>query len=729
MTNKYLPTFMSLFGITVFVLGISSSPISAAEGTAFDQSIIETSVLVNLKNIRQAAKRNADPASRRRLSTEFAPIDANSSQSIKDEVHASGSPIPVDPKFTEDLTKVFDSMPPSKLVDGVDYTIDYLAANKDSLGLSDDSLILAIKSVYSAFIQSSITSNQDLSQTIKDIPSRSLQNIIPDRILVWDQSAPKWSKALSQALVEAILESKFTGDKNSIIGVASHATISGVLKVMNDSTVQANGFYPGIEAIVDPTSSTLDVTMKFDGTLEKFKNFDPAKTRVLEFAAKGLADGVFLSSTLDSTNIPTFSKELGENSISAALEFLSSLEGDHSRFGYEISKSIASGLSLGAVYASASQSTYVTDNLPATTAEEIAKAVSAEAIKTSLILGNGYDLNRLAETTAFGASMGAQLASVADESWDYRNEWASFARHLLAESSSKGSAQGALDGSIGYVSTQEDVDAGRSTTVGDFVLFFENDPNIADTAFKTNRKEVLAIANGTAAGSLLGNTSFAVYYPTLLQPVINYSAQGTNKGGLLAKNLFRVQKPSGVTEQFEIEIARALAHGAAMGAVFQVVALMEDSMPDQRAYDLDTVSAVEAVTYGSTFGAITGGIEAGEDAIIIQQAIKQGSNEGATAGAALGLGVAEEFANTLALKSLAAMKGAVRSANDQAAADANSNMAVKIVQASSRDMLQLMKLYNISPRYTNPSGIFSNPNRKEQDKNIFKEAFPVASPI
>jgi hypothetical protein len=138
---------------------------------------------------------------------------------------------------------------------------------------------------------------------------------------------------------------------------------------------------------------------------------------------------------------------------------------------------------------------------------------------------------------------------------------------------------------------------------------------------------------------------------------------------------------------------------------------------------------VEAVTYGSTFGAITGGIEAGEDAIIIQQAIKQGSNEGATAGAALGLGVAEEFANTLALKSLAAMKGAVRSANDQAAADANSNMAVKIVQASSHDMLQLMKLYNISPRYTNPSGIFSNPNRKEQDKNIFKEAFPVASPI
>jgi len=95
----------------------------------------------------------------------------------------------------------------------------------------------------------------------------------------------------------------------------------------------------------------------------------------------------------------------------------------------------------------------------------------------------------------------------------------------------------------------------------------------------------------------------------------------------------------------------------------------------------------------------------------------------------LGLGVAEQLASTMSLKSEAAIKTAVRTANDKAAVDAGSNMAVKTIQASSRDMLQLMKLYNISPRFTNPSGIFSNPNRKEQGKNIYKEAFPVASPI
>ena len=57
-------------------------------------------------------------------------------------------------------------------------------------------------------------------------------------------------------------------------------------------------------------------------------------------------------------------------------------------------------------------------------------------------------------------------------------------------------------------------------------------------------------------------------------------------------------------------------------------------MPDIRTYDMDTISAVESVTYGSTYGAITGGLqESGEDAIIVQQAVKQGANEGSTAGA------------------------------------------------------------------------------------------------
>ena len=723
---------------------------------SFDKSIIESSVLINLKTIRQEGLKSSTSSTNRRLSSQYTAIGANEDQAIDSNVTQRGtggsspplfndipennlnfptlsvsSPISVAGGFVTSLTNIYDSMPPDSLVDGVDHAIDYLADNKNTLGLSDASLILAIKSVYSAFIQSAVNSNLDLTQTIKDIPFRSLQNIIPDRIILWNQGAPKWSKLLAQSLVEAISESSYTGDKNALIGTASHATISGVLKLMNDETVDANGFYPGIVPIVpvDPTSA-LNRTMKFNGDLEKFKKFDPAKTRILEFAAKGLADGVFLNNTtLDSQNIKTFSRELGFNATAGAMEYLYSLGDDHSLFAYEISKTIASGLALGAVYASASQAAYVTDNLPALAAEEISQAVSEGAITQSLILGNGYSLNRLAETTAFGSAMGTQLASVADKSWDYYDAWESFGRHLLAEAASKGSARGSLNAGIGFTASQADVDAGRATTLDEFVMFIENDPAIPDTEFKTTRDELLGIANGSAVGSLLGNTAFAVYYPTLLQPVINYSSQGASSGGILASNLSHIDKPQGVTEQFEIEIARALAHGAAMGAVFQIVGLKQDSMPDKRTYDVETIAAVEAVTYGSTFGAITGGIQAGEDAIIIKQAIHQGSTEGATAGVALGLGVSETFADTLSTKSDAAINSAVRSANDKAAVDANSNMAVKTVQASSRDILQLMRLYNISPRYTNPSGIFSDPNRKAQDKKLFKNSFPVASPI
>ena len=139
-----------------------------------------------------------------------------------------------------------------------------------------------------------------------------------------------------------------------------------------------------------------------------------------------------------------------------------------------------------------------------------------------------------------------------------------------------------------------------------FCLFLEQDPNVIDTDFKTNRDEILAIANGSASGSLLGNTAFAIYYPTSLPLIINHSAQGAAYGGMATENLHEVDPIPGTTEQIEIAIARAIAHGAAMGAVFQIVGIQQDSMPDIRTYDMDTISAVESVTYGSTYGAITG---------------------------------------------------------------------------------------------------------------------------
>ena len=121
-------------------------------------------------------------------------------------------------------------MPAASLVDGVDYTINYLAENKDPLGLTDHSLILAIKSVYSAFIKSAgSTPTRIYPKPSRIFLSEPLSNLIPARTTLWNQDAPKWAKQTSQALVEAILESDYDGNKSSLIGDASHATISGVL--------------------------------------------------------------------------------------------------------------------------------------------------------------------------------------------------------------------------------------------------------------------------------------------------------------------------------------------------------------------------------------------------------------------------------------------------------------------------------------------------------------------
>ncbi|MEK9632555.1 MAG: hypothetical protein VW622_01835, partial [Opitutae bacterium] len=233
----------------------------------FDKSIIETSVLINLNSLRQIGQNNPNTNTNRRLSSQYNPIGANDTfaidsnvsqyqntfNSITDDSNTSfptldvSTPITKDNSFIASLTGVYDSMPATSLVDGVDYTIDYLAENKAPLGLTDHSLILAIKSVYSAFIKSAINSNTDLTQAIKDIPFRTLSNLIPVRTTLWNQDAPEWAKQTSQALVEAILESDYDGNKSSLIGDASHATISGVLKLIDEETVSAHGFSPGIQ--------------------------------------------------------------------------------------------------------------------------------------------------------------------------------------------------------------------------------------------------------------------------------------------------------------------------------------------------------------------------------------------------------------------------------------------------------------------------------------------------
>ena len=669
-------------------------------GATIDKALVESAILINLQEFPSSTD-NIRNKNQRRLS-------GNAGTSIQGIIDLNRSSLPEIDPLTNSLTSTFSSFPNENLLEAVEYSINYLSNNKENFNLSDQDLLAGIKSSVIAFLNSSESTGSDLLEVIPNLPGIVFKNLIPVKVVSWQGNIPTWAKELSITLMESISEANITADKNELKKLAAKATTSTVLQIINDSTIKSNGLLPTITP-VDPSREVASQEMSFGGTAS-FMKFDTEKTRLLEFTAKGLADGFFAndSTPLSAENIQVYSQVLGESTISGAVEYLSSLEGDNSLFTYAVTKALSTGLTLSAVYNSASTEEYRELMLAEIAAESISQAISSQIIISSITQKNGHLLHRLAESASFGSAMGAQMASVLDKSWEFEDGWELYNRNNLAKATSKGSAYGSINAASQYI---------------------ENDPTVEDTNDKTSRREILDIASGSALGSLIGNTGLAVYYPTLLQPIISQSAQGATTGGITAKNLSLIDKPKGVTEEFEIEIARALAHGAAHGALFQVVGLKNDSMPDKRTYDFETIAAAEAVSYGSTYGAITGGIESGEDGLIIKQAIYQGTTEGATVGASLALGYDSAIADIVELKSSMAIKSAIKKTNDEAAVKANSSMAVKTIQTSSQDMLFLMRKFNINPLYTNPTRIFSNPDALEEESLPFKDKFPVASPI
>ena len=669
-------------------------------GASIDKALVESAILINLQEFHNSNEHKQNTYQRR--------LSVNAGTSIQGIIDLNRSSLPEITALTNSLSSTFSSFPNENLSEAVEYSINYLSDNKSNFNLSDRDLLAGIKSSVIAFLNSSESKGDDLLKVIPNLPRIIFRNLIPNKVDSWGGNIPSWSKELSITLMESISEANISPDKNELKKLASKATTSSILQIINDSTIKTNGLQPSITP-VDPSRKVASQEMSFGGT-ESFMKFDTEKTRLLEYTAKGLADGFFNNgpTPLSAENVQIYSQILGESTISGAIEYLSSLEGDNSLFTYAVTKALSTGLTLSAVYNSSSTEEYRELLLAEIAAESMSQAISSQVIISSISQQNGHLLNRLAESASFGSAMGAQMASVLDKSWEFEEGWELYNRNNLAKATSKGSANGSINAASQYI---------------------ENDPTVKDTNDKTSRREILDIASGSALGSLIGNTGLAVYYPTLLQPIINQSAQGATTGGITAKNLSLIDKPKGVTEEFEIEIARALAHGAAHGALFQVVGLKNDSMPDKRTYDFETIAAAEAVSYGSTYGAITGGIESGEDGLIIKQAIYQGTSEGATVGASLALGYDSAIADIVELKSSMAIKSAIKKTNDEAAVKANSSMAVKAIQTSSQDMLFLMRKFNINPLYTNPTRIFSNPDAVEEESLPFKDKFPVASPI
>jgi hypothetical protein len=186
-------------------------------------------------------------------------------------------------------------------------------------------------------------------------------------------------------------------------------------------------------------------------------------------------------------------------------------------------------------------------------------------------------------------------------------------------------------------------------------------------------------------------------------------------------------------------VARASAHGSALAATFGVAAL-DNARPDTLSYDRKTIAALESASFGSAFGAITGAINNGvPDTVVIKQASQQGSTEGALIGAGLGTKHNEDFFMAenksyldAELNSKRYIIKVVEESSSNAAVSANSSRATKTIRTNSKNMMMLMRKFNINPRTTNPTKIFQ---KRQQDKKSFDADFPfeanfkAASPI
>ena len=68
--------------------------------------------------------------------------------------------------------------------------------------------------------------------------------------------------------------------------------------------------------------------------------------------------------------------------------------------------------------------------------------------------------------------------------------------------------------------------------------------------------------------------------------------------------------------------------------------------------------------------------------------------------------------------------------NADASLEAMNSLATKKVKTSSRDMLLLIRKFNISPNTTNPATIYQRPSSKQSGSDFpFQDTFPPATPI
>ena len=600
----------------------------------------------------------------------------------------------------------------SEINDGLQVALDYIFNQKESFGLDAQQIGMAADSL----VEAALSASSDPVDLAKTIPSTVIETFIPNASRQWGEQAPDLTKSLTEGIAKG---SRFANipiaDRDSVTNAIVEGAIASVLKQIRHSIPEQRdlGFMPGIDP-VDPNRK------KSEGA------FHPDKTRVLEYAANGLTYGTLISARdnrYPAEDIAGLAESIGSGAAKSGIEFMAQLQEDapgtdgkdYSLFTYEIIKSISSGVSLGSILVTGSNRAWASEKIPEKVAERVAFGVASSALETNFEKQFIPSIDRLGEAAAFGSSMGAQFATVFDPKednfaawdWELHGKEGSYDRIALAEASSKGAAEGAISKAAEK---------------------YAEDQVVGNELATASREEILELARGTAMGSVLSNVAMAIYYDNELQDVITASSKGSSFGSLTANNLTKIETRPGGTEEFEVEMARAVANGATTGTLFEVVGLL-DANPEDRLADMDSVLAAKSASYGSTLGAILGGDVTGQDSISLKQAVEQGATEGSLDGVALAMGFDEIDVPSANIQSEVAIKNAVELGNTQAAEKAAGELTIKSIQPQPADMLLLMQKYNINPGTTNPGFVFPNPTKKGEEDFLFDGKFPVASPI
>ncbi|OUW34906.1 MAG: hypothetical protein CBD35_06830 [Verrucomicrobia bacterium TMED175] len=682
--------------------------------------MIETSLLVNLDT--------SVENSNRRYSTSYQQFGKENL--INDELNAAS--LSPNPDLSSSLELVYNTLDENSLFDAFDHTLSYSIDLKNNGSYGDpESSSSVLKDNLNIAINSCIKRAEDLNIDIRtiaeNISSRTIENFIvnPKGVSNWSGSTPRWLETLAEIVTTSSLNSFTIQNQETIIPLYSEVFTDSVLDLYNldsnNPNFHSTNLYPGIETVSNDPSEANEV-MLFGGDTDGFYKFDPLKTKIFASSTAGLVKVAAQQSIVSSNVDPIGFEDLAStmdaiDSIGQSyFNFLKTFDGDHTLFTYELTKSFALGASTAALNTALDNTNQRENVTPEIflefTSEQIGKTVMLNSLDSP-----NLSIVELAEASAIGNAIGTQFTTISYNEHNLDPKFAGFNRDTYARISSKGMARGTI------ASISEKIE------------------NFSTKENKNQDSLVSEVASHSAKGSVYGNTTLAIYNPTPkeLLSIISNSARGAAEGSTNVLSLNNVDKSQGTTEGVVVQVARASAHGSALATAFGMVVL-NDAMPDTLSYDRKTIAAIESASYGSAYGAITGAIASGvPDTVIIKQASTQGATEGALIGSGLGTTETVEDFNEEGTSyqdvELASKKNiikAVAESSSNASSSAGEGRATKTIRSNSKNMILLMRKFNINPRTTNPTKIYQK--SKSQDREFdsdfpLTDKFRAASPI